>query len=50
MKTGRIDLQVELTAARFGLRLQRVGKHIVSKALKAELSIVCSKTTRKRWV
>jgi len=50
MKAGRVDLQVKLPLARFGLQLHRVGKHVMPKMLVAELSIVCSKTTRKRWV
>ena len=50
MKSGCIDLQVELAPARLVLRLHCVSEYIVPKALVAELPIVCSKTTGKRWV
>ena len=50
MKSGRIDLRVELAPARLVLRLHHVSEYIVPKALVAELPIVCSKTTGKRWV
>jgi hypothetical protein len=50
MKSGGIDLRVELTAARFGLRLHRVHEYVVPMALVADLPIVCSKTTGKGWV
>ena len=50
MKSGRIDLRVELAAARLVLRLHRVSEYIVPKALVAELPIVCPKTMGKRWV
>jgi len=50
MKSGCIDLRVELTAARLGLRLHRVSEYIVPKSLVAELPIVCSKTTGKGWM
>ncbi len=50
MKSGRINLQVELAAARLVLRLHCVSEYIVPEALVAELPIVCSETTGKRWV